>query len=149
MQRIAIQPARRVGRGNPNPRISNDSMGPIDLTNDNNTGDTIERVVPHGPPAKLYKVRNLYELWQEYEFGMGGNKAAKLFTAEERGRVKHKYTRRKVVWDCIKRQTSRGVHYNVAIDRIYTVYGQNQPVTRIINRMRVDKRNNNMHVSIA
>ena len=40
----------------------------------------------------------------EYEFGSGGNKAAKLFTIAERGAVKHKYTRRKVVWDCIQRQ---------------------------------------------
>ena len=80
---------------------------------------------------------------------MGGNKAAKLFTAEERGWVKFKYSRQKVVWDCINRQISRGVHYNVAIDRIYSVYGQNQPVTRIINQMRIDNNNNNIHVSLA
>jgi regulator of replication initiation timing len=42
--------------------------------------------------------KNLFILWQEYEIGLGGRKAAKLFTREERGRVKHKYSRQKVVW---------------------------------------------------
>jgi hypothetical protein len=41
--------------------------------------------------------RNLHTLWQEYEFGFGGRKPAKDFMAEERGRVKYSYHRRKVV----------------------------------------------------
>jgi hypothetical protein len=51
--------------------------------------------------------RTLHELWREgrreYEFGIGGRKAATDFAAQERGRVKHKHTRRKVkvVWDKI------------------------------------------------
>ena len=47
--------------------------------------------------------RSLFELWQEYEFGLQGWKAAKRFTSRERGRVKYKYHRRKVVWDTILR----------------------------------------------
>jgi hypothetical protein len=34
--------------------------------------------------------RSLYNLWQEYEFGVGGRKAAKLFSYSERGRSKQK-----------------------------------------------------------
>ena len=84
----------------------------------------------------------------EYEFGCGENKAAKYFTSRERGKVKDKYTRRKVFWDCIQRQINRGISFNVTIDRIYQVYGQEKSVTRIINEMRKDKKDNNLHVSL-
>ena len=33
--------------------------------------------------------KSLYVLWQEYEFGIGGRKPAKLFSAMERGKVKY------------------------------------------------------------
>eukprot|EP00957_Ditylum_brightwellii_P079766 6065519-Ditylum_brightwellii.AAC.1 len=36
-------------------------------------------------------------LWHEFEFGIGGRKAAKLFSPSDRGRVKVVYTKRKVV----------------------------------------------------
>ena len=35
---------------------------------------------------------DLYVLWQEYQHGIGGRKAARLFTLSERGRVKFKST---------------------------------------------------------
>ena len=88
--------------------------------------------------------RDLYILWQEYQHGIGHRKAARLFTAYERGRVKHKYTRRKVIWDCVNRLVNSGLMANVAIDRIYQVYGRTSTVTQIINRMRVDRNNNNL-----
>ena len=40
--------------------------------------------------------RCLHMLWNEYEFGIGVNKAAKLFTPEEHGAVKFKYCLQKV-----------------------------------------------------
>ena len=42
----------------------------------------------------------LYILWEEYEKGIGGRRAACLFTSQERGRVKQNIVR-KVVWECI------------------------------------------------
>lgn len=33
--------------------------------------------------------RTIHALWQEYEFGTGGRKAAKDFTMAERGKVKY------------------------------------------------------------
>ena len=52
-------------------------------------------------PATLSPTpRTLYLLWDEYEHGIGGRKAARRFSREERGSVKHKlYHRRKVIWD--------------------------------------------------
>jgi len=81
--------------------------------------------------------RDLHLLWLEYEFGLGGRKPARQFTAMERGKVKFKYSRRKVVWDTIDRLIRCGYTAQVAIDRIYVVYGQTS-VTHIIDRMRRD-----------
>jgi hypothetical protein len=87
---------------------------------------------------------SIYILWQEFEFGIGiaGRKAAKAFTAEERGRVKYNYHRRKVVWDKISEMIRAGHTSNTAIDAIYDAYGRaSMSVTAIIIQMlRQDKR---------
>jgi hypothetical protein len=73
-----------------------------------------------------------------YEFGIGGRKPARQFTTHERGQVKFKYCRRKVVWDSIDRMVRAGFTAQVAVDKIYEAYGQ-ITVTQIINhRMRGD-----------
>jgi hypothetical protein len=88
-------------------------------------------------PATLSPTpRTLYLIWDEYQQGIGGRKAARLFSREERGRVKHKYHRRKVIWDCIGALVRAGFTAQVAIDRVYLVYGENTTVTRIINQMK-------------
>jgi hypothetical protein len=48
--------------------------------------------------------RSLYLLWDEYENGIGGRKAARLFSREERGKVKDNFHRRKIVWDCVAKE---------------------------------------------
>jgi hypothetical protein len=92
--------------------------------------------------------RTLYLLWDEYMHGIGGRKAARLFSREDRGSVKHKYHRRKVVWDCIAALVRAGFTAEVAIDRVYQVYGEIKPVTRIINRMKQDRRAGIVHPSL-
>ncbi len=65
------------------------------------------------------------ENFQEFQNGIGGKKPAKLFTRAERGgKNKHKYHRRKVVWECIEHMmVDRGysLHYMVVVI-VYTVY---------------------------
>ena len=42
--------------------------------------------------AELYpRPQNLYNLWQENEFGLNSKKAAKDFTKAERGKIKFAY----------------------------------------------------------
>lgn len=84
---------------------------------------------------------SLYVLWQEYQVGIAGRKPAKNFSRRERGAVKHQYARRKVVWDQISELIRAGETWQVAIDRIYAVYGQRTSVTKIINQLRIDRRN--------
>jgi hypothetical protein len=73
-------------------------------------------------------LRDLYILWDEYKHGLQGPKAAKDFNQHERGQVVSTYSKRNHVWQLIRRLVNlRGVHYTVAIDSIYQVYG-NIPV---------------------
>lgn len=109
-----------------------------------------KRGANHLPPAELSSCpRTLYDLWLEYEEGIGGRKAARLFTAQERGRVKHTYTRRKIVWDLVKKLIRNGLSYELACDRIYKVYGVATPVTAIINHLKNDKKNGTLHPDLA
>ena len=92
--------------------------------------------------------RTLDQLWDEYMDGIGGQKPARLFTREERGACKHKYHRRKVVWDRIALLINAGLTAQVACDRIYDVYGHAPTVTHIINSLRNDIRNGTVHESL-
>ena len=93
------------------------------------------------PVVRLSKCpRNLYILWQEYEFGFEGRKPAREFTSEERGANKFAYSRRKVFWELVDKLTRRGYTSDVAIDKIYTVYGRSLPVSTILLKLRQDRR---------
>jgi hypothetical protein len=72
--------------------------------------------------------KTLYLLWEEYTGGVGGMKAARLFTATERGRSKHSYSRRKAVWDKIADLIRAGYTSETAIEKIYKAYGESLPV---------------------
>jgi hypothetical protein len=85
--------------------------------------------------------RSLHVLWEEHERGIGGRRAARLFASNERGRVKHKCHRRKIVWDLISTLVRGGLTAQAAIDRICDHYGRNHCVTMIINMMKNDRRN--------
>ena len=52
--------------------------------------------------------RTLDILWMEYEFGVRGNKPAKLFTARESGKVKFSYSSRKPVWTLVEKMIHNG-----------------------------------------
>jgi hypothetical protein len=93
--------------------------------------------------------RSLHDLWQEYEFGVGGRKAAKLFSYSERGRSKHKYHRRKIVWDLISGLVRQGHTADVSIDSIYAVYGGQTSVSNIINGLKRDKKNGTMNPNLV
>ena len=83
---------------------------------------------------------NLHVLWNEYETGLGGQKAAKFYTDRERGANKCTYSRRKVFWDAVELLIQRNHTAETAIDRIEKAYGHNTSVTKVINEMRRDKK---------
>ena len=103
------------------------------------TSQSVSPGVPAG--AKLSKSPNdLYVLWQEYQFGVGGRKAAKDFTYSEKGQNRFAYSRRKVFWDVVEKMMSRGFTSGAAIDKIYQVYGPRLSVTVIIKLLRQDRK---------
>ncbi|KAL9186556.1 hypothetical protein ACHAXT_005794 [Thalassiosira profunda] len=73
--------------------------------------------------------RSLHALWQEYEFGGPGRKAAKDFDPHERGAVKSVYSFRLSFWDKCGEMVRSGMTADVACDTIYQAYGQNTSVT--------------------
>ena len=86
-----------------------------------------------------------FQLWDDYQYGIGGKNAARLLTHQECDRVKHKYHWNKVVWGCIGELVHGGVTAQVAIDHIYRVYGENQTKTMIMNRMKSDQKAGRIH----
>ena len=53
-------------------------------------------------PANLFDCSSLHEYWVEHEFGIGGNKAVKIFTKAETRQNKHKICLRKKLVDAVK-----------------------------------------------
>jgi hypothetical protein len=103
-------------------------------------GERIEGVVGQDERAELTpRPKSLHELWQEYMFGIGDRKPAKDFSKIERGKYRHMYCRRKLVWDCIERHVRCGYTPQAACDRIHQAYGYNLSITRIINGFKRDK----------
>ena len=92
--------------------------------------------------------RSLYRLWDEYTVGIGGRKAARLFTHSERGRVKHSYCHRNVFWAMIDKLVRRGITAQVAIDAVYNRYGRELCVSKIIQLIKRDRRDNTVPAAL-
>ena len=82
--------------------------------------------------------RSLFELWEEYQVGIGGRKPAKQFTHHERGCVKHRYHLRNIVWQVILGLVRQGHSDQRAIDLIYNIYGGGTSVTNVIRALKRD-----------
>ena len=133
IRRIAIQPGVRSFRGTTVAGSNDDTIL--------RAASAAQQPAIRSLPSLSSNPKNLYELWQEYEVGIGGRKAAKLFSQWERGgKNKHKYCRRNVIWKIIDRIVrGRGqTTADVVIDQIYAIYGQQTSVTKIINAIKDD-----------
>ena len=84
--------------------------------------------------------RTLHVLWDEWEFGCGGRKAAKNFTSRERGASRSIYSFRRGFWDLCCNLIARGHTRSTAIDEIYRVYGRGLSVTQILRQINRDKK---------
>jgi hypothetical protein len=138
IRRIALQPGLRgpvgtVAQGGTRATGGNDDDMAVDAVATLNGVGAAPAVLSPTP-------RNLFELWQEYQVGIGGRKAARLFTSRERGgKSKYKYHRRLVIWRVISGLVRGGMTADAAIDSIYAIYGHQTNVTIIINRIRKQK----------
>jgi hypothetical protein len=107
VRRIALQPARRGAAP-----VVVDGRGEADMGAANDLA-MMATLMP--------TPRSLHYLWSEYLHGVGGRKPARLFSYTERGRSKHRYSRRKIVWDTVSGLVRQGHTSELAIDKIYGV----------------------------
>ena len=87
--------------------------------------------------------RTFSGMWDEYQNGVGGRKSAREFTSRaERGQknAKFEYSRRIIVWKCIKMLVDKGKTLSTAFTQIREVYYDNCNRTQLINNMRNDER---------
>jgi hypothetical protein len=137
--RIGNRPAQ-INRGFVG-REHNNSRNEHDINDDDRDAGVLvssdDRAIPIPYESTLSaNPRDLYTLWEEYEFGIEGRKSARKFSSHESGRVKYKYHRRKVIWDLVS-ELLRSGHTNIsAVDSIYDTYGREATITSIINTMR-------------
>jgi hypothetical protein len=136
VRRIALQPARRVAA----PVLDN---GGGEQANMGAANDLAMMATLMPTP------RSLHDLWSEYLHGVGGRKPARLFSYTERGRSKHRYSRRKIVWDIVSGLVRQGHTSEIAIDKIYGVYGGQTSVTKIINGLKRDKKNGTLSPNLT
>lgn len=134
VQRLALLPAHRA-------QTNNNAPEQLDVVNNGN--EQAQEVA--FATTLSSNPKDLYTLWQEYEFGIDGRKPAKDFNATEQGQVKHKFFRRKVFWDVVVKLVNAGCMAEVAIDRVYNTYGVQQSITTILSFMIRDKRQNITH----
>ena len=137
VKRISLQPVVRA-------RVWTSTARRIGETGETNTDDDEEDtdfLPEYVNRAVLYKgIKNLYDLWQEYEFGISGNKPAKDFTRLERGKQKFAYCRRKVFWEVLVKLVNAGHISDTAIDLVYQCYGRSLGVTAILRKMVTDRK---------
>ena len=126
--RLAQRPGYRVV-----PQAGNNVQPPTEPNNGEGGSSTRDvATLSRGP-------KTLHDLWYEWEHGYAGKKAARLFTAEERGKVKHTFYKRNIFWQkCGEMIRASQMDAQVACDKIYEVYGQNQSVTKILEAMKRD-----------
>jgi hypothetical protein len=111
-----------------------------------------------GPPARARPARRaiqreaklvarprcLYELWQEYQFGIGNNKAAKDFTSAERNNtddgIKQKYYNRHKIWRIQSYMLNAGWTVEAMNAKISEVY-RSSHVTKIVKGITADGNN--------
>jgi hypothetical protein len=145
VKRIGQIPAVRAAHGARNQIAVAEEQG-MDVDND---GDNVmaQEVVPNANnneipfQSTLTKCpMSLFVLWNEWEFGIGGQKPAKLFSSKERGRVKSAYSLRKPFWVRIGRMIRGGYTASTAVDKIYSVY-PGRSTTKVLQDIRRDEKN--------
>jgi hypothetical protein len=63
--------------------------------------------------------------------------------------VKHRFHRQKVGWDLNSGLGQQGLIANAAINRIYSVFGAQTSVTKIINAVKFDKKHRRLNANLS
>jgi len=91
-------------------------------------------------PCLNMTAETLHELWNEYQFGTNGWKAAKDFTEIEQTPVKKLYDLRMVFWSKCVDMINFGMSVDDAICHIYEAYAPTTNLESILVKMKIDKK---------
>ena len=96
--------------------------------------------------SSVHKIRlsthhDLFCLWKEHETCIGEMKLAREFTPKECGQLKVLHCFCKLFWDKVDVLMSRGYTSDTVIDRIYSMYGCSNLVSKILQQMREEIKN--------
>ena len=76
----------------------------------------------YGPATLVKNARNVGTIWQEWRYGVGGRKPARLFSEQERGKVTDAYGRRKPIYLLLSHLVRSGMLPATAIRKIELAY---------------------------
>jgi hypothetical protein len=127
MNCFASTPARRVGSTRPGASIW------VSISHTLNTTYDSTDELSSCP-------RNLLLLWQEYLYGLEGNKTAKKITSVKRGHVKLKFCRRTCFWEVTVKLYNTGFTDLSSIDKANQAYGVKLSVSTILALMQKDNK---------
>ena len=102
---------------------------------------------PGERPAKLAKYKTVGDCWQEYMFGIGGNKPAKDFTDKESGAIST-YSRRRPIYQRLALLVRAGKAPAVAIRLIDDQY-PGMSLLKIAKELRKGEEEGTLHPSLC
>ena len=108
-----------------------------------NTNGDADAVVEDTRATLTPNLRCLKSLWNEYQFGLQGRKAARMFTTAERNKnrvTKQTYYRRNIIWDVMSKQMRRGLTIDQSVTEIHSVYGTRSSISTISKQIAKDRR---------
>ena len=91
-------------------------------------------------------IRNLHAFWEEWQFGIGNNKATKDWTSDEKNgqgqTVKQMYCRRLKIWRILQYLVRHGMTVDAAVAHMCDVFRTDKPTPMITIIIR-DQKNPN------
>ena len=128
-----------------NINISLHKLVSLRLARRSETNEESERDIITGQLRKILPIncpQTLGILWLEYEFGIGRNKAAKQFTAKERGLAKFTYSLQKPFWLLVERMIRHRYTNATAIAKIENVCmrGRRKRLTALLRQIQTNER---------
>ena len=100
-------------------------------------------------PTKLQAYRTVGAAWQEWMFGIGGNKPVKDWTPAEYRDQKSTYCRRLPLWELMAKLVNSGLAPAHVISKIEEHYGPIRSIKHVADRIKQDVKNGTLPSSLT
>jgi hypothetical protein len=144
--RIAVQPPRMA---TPMQRQNNFAITGVEARNRARGQTTLPFTPRDSRPTKLSTYRTIGAAWQEWMHGIGGNKPVKDWTPAEYRAQKSTYSRRKDLWDLMKKLVNAGIAPALVISKIEEHYGPIKSIRSVNDRIAKDVKNGTLPPALS